>query len=652
MKSKNRYLTKTLFVKALECPTKLYYHGKDEYAVKEDDEFTEALQEGGFQVGELAKCYFPGGTQIEAVGHDEAVRQTKELLKQQSAIIYEAAVMFDRFFVRVDILKKEGNKVQLIEVKSKSIDPDDPEESLENKQKPNKKGYKNSDWEPYIADVAFQAWVMEQAFPMFEVIPYLMLADKSKTASVDGLNQMFRIMRDANGRINVQRRFDNPSPETLGNKILTEFLVRGYVNKMIKEGIETDSDGVKPLGRLAKEYADYYINDKQYPILIQKTKCKGCEFRLNDETRKKGLKSGYEECMARTFPNFDPKEPTVMDIWSFRGADSLLKKGIYEMKAALKYLKQKKSDSKERERQLLQIKKTCFEQDGKEDVKVELFDEMSRWRFPLHFVDFEGSRVAIPFNAGSRSYEQIAFQFSCHSLYENGDIKHFEWIKKEPGEFPNFEFIMALKNVLDKDVGAIFRFADYENTVLREIHSQLERTKPQAVDYSGIMDWIDTITEGNESPKAKEKNRRTGRRNMVDMCDIVRKHYYHPAMGGSNSIKVVLPAVLSVSRFLKDKYSKPLGFGTNLKDKVWRQDSAVSGKVIDPYSLLISNFDDNIGCDVIREGGAAMTAFGRIQFSDISEKERNTIITSLLRYCELDTLAMLMIYEHWRSLQL
>jgi len=29
-----RYLTKTLFVKALECPTKLYYHGKDkEYAV-------------------------------------------------------------------------------------------------------------------------------------------------------------------------------------------------------------------------------------------------------------------------------------------------------------------------------------------------------------------------------------------------------------------------------------------------------------------------------------------------------------------------------------------------------------------------------------------------------------------------------------------
>ena len=135
------------------------------------------------------------------------------------------------------------------------------------------------------------------------------------------------------------------------------------------------------------------------------------------------------------------------------------------------------------------------------------------------------------------------------------------------------------------------------------------------------------------------------------MCEIVRNYYYHPAMEGSNSIKDVLPAVLSVSRFLKNKYSKPLVFGTNLKGKIWRQDDAASGKAIDPYNLLKSNFDDYNGFDVITNGGAAMTAYGRIQFSEVSEKERNAIITSLLRYCELDTLAMLMIYEHWRSLK-
>jgi len=136
---------------------------------------------------------------------------------------------------------------------------------------------------------------------------------------------------------------------------------------------------------------------------------------------------------------------------------------------------------------------------------------------------------------------------------------------------------------------------------------------------------------------------------MVDLCEIVRKYYYHPDMGGTNSIKAVLPAVLSASEFLKDKYSKPLTFGTNLIDKVWWKNDAVSDKVIDPYRLLRENFDDSR--NVVNDGGAAMTAFGKLQYSDISEKERKEIISDLLRYCELDTLAMLMLYEHWRSLR-
>src|SRR3990167_11241087 len=121
----------------------------------------------------------------------------------------------------------------------------------------------------------------------------------------------------------------------LGNKILTEFPVREHVNKVINEGIKINPDGVKPLGELANEYADYYINDRQYPITIQK-RCKKCEFKLDDESRKKGLTSGYEECMAKSFSNFAPDKPTVMDIWDFRYANKLLDSGIYEMKGAFK----------------------------------------------------------------------------------------------------------------------------------------------------------------------------------------------------------------------------------------------------------------------------------------------------------------------------
>ena len=51
-----RYLTKSRFVMAMECPTKLFYTGKKEYKNQDnDDPFLESLAEGGFQVGALAR---------------------------------------------------------------------------------------------------------------------------------------------------------------------------------------------------------------------------------------------------------------------------------------------------------------------------------------------------------------------------------------------------------------------------------------------------------------------------------------------------------------------------------------------------------------------------------------------------------------------
>ena len=48
---KYRYLTKSRFKLATECPTKLYYTGKKEYLnQKYEDSFLLALAEGGFQV--------------------------------------------------------------------------------------------------------------------------------------------------------------------------------------------------------------------------------------------------------------------------------------------------------------------------------------------------------------------------------------------------------------------------------------------------------------------------------------------------------------------------------------------------------------------------------------------------------------------------
>jgi hypothetical protein len=58
---------------------------------------------------------------------------------------------------------------------------------------------------------------------------------------------------------------------------------------------------------------------------------------------------------------------------------------------------------------------------------------------------------------------------------------------------------------------------------------------------------------------------------------------------------------------------------------------------------------DAFVCFEIAEGGAAAAAFARLQFESLTEQQRSNIKNALLRYCELDTLAMVIIVEAWRE---
>src|SRR2546422_286109 len=104
-----RYLTKSRFKLALECLTKLYYTRKDDYADGSIDEpFLEALAEGGFQVGELAKFLFsddPVGQDItiKTLDYDQALNETNERLKNKSVTIAEAAFCYKSLFIRAVI---------------------------------------------------------------------------------------------------------------------------------------------------------------------------------------------------------------------------------------------------------------------------------------------------------------------------------------------------------------------------------------------------------------------------------------------------------------------------------------------------------------------------------------------------------------------
>ncbi len=633
------YLTKSKFVHALDCPTKLFYHDNGEYKSRlEDDEFLQALAKGGLQVGELAKLYFPGGHDIPMRQEKSvSLKQTNELLRQEEVTIYEAAIQHEHCFVLVDVLEKKGNRINLIEVKSGSWEPGETFTYA-------RSDFIHRDWQQYLFDVAFQTWVIRKALLGYQVEPYLMLIDKTQKATIDGLHQFFKV-KEENGRSRVEVK-EGVSREDLGEQILRQVHVAEYVEKILNsKGREPENEPeaagfdewVDALGRHLKD-------NTKYPVTTG-FNCKDCEYRVDPGQLDDGEKSGFAECWrsAHGWTEADLKKPHIFDIWNERRTRTYLDQGVYHMEELIPGMLRAKPDNlyqqtswDNAQRQTVQIMKAAGHHSREEAVLPGLFQEMENWTWPLHFIDFEAVAPAIPFHKGQRPYKKTPFQFSCHSVYEDGRCEHSaEWIEKRPGAFPCFDFVRALKARLEKDSGTVFMYHHFENTVLNDVIDLLQERRPD--DAEELTGWIQTMTRGGE-------------REMVDQQKLVLKYYYSPYMGGSNSIKDVLPAVLNESPRLKEIYTKPYS-GLSIKDKVLCKVDEKTGKLLSPYKLL-----DPIGYGIpdyetgeayIAEGGTAMMAWSRMQFDDVSQPEREAVFKALLEYCELDTLAMVMIYQHW-----
>jgi len=648
------YLTKSLFQIGYECPTKLYYHvNSEKYAnTKMEDPFLQALASGGFQVGALARAYYPEGILVNEETNEAALTKTYMLLAQENCTLFEAAIQSGPFFIRVDILIKKGNRLEMIEVKAKSFDPES-DSFITNK------GKISTNWRSYLNDVAFQKMVLKQAFPDLLLNCFLMLADKSKSASVDGLNQQFRIIKE-NGRFKVT----NPGlldVSKLGNQILIKKSINQEIAILQEEQFEFGQE-TYTLSSFADCLASDLKNNYKRKVGIGKH-CNKCEFQTDNIQ----FVSGFNECWKEQTGITDKQlqQPLLFELW--RGnlgskdiISMLINRRDYflndyqESDYAPQIIKPSYGFSPT-ERRTLQIKSTfsldwapCYNKDY-------LIGAFNTFKYPLHFIDFETTALAIPMYAGRKPYEQIAFQFSHHTVDADGKVCHQnQWLNDQVGVFPNFEFIRALKKALETDQGTIFRYHNHENTILNVIYSQLLESNEN--DKNELCDFIRSITHKTEDQHA-------GLRDMVDLYQLVIGGFYHPIMKGSNSIKSVLPAIIESSDFLKDKYSKPC-YGTdaipslNFKQHTWLFKDP-SNNWISPYKTLPPIFEELISeqldelCEEngeeLKDGGAAMMAYAKMQFSEMQPDERNFYHNALLRYCELDTLAMVMIYEGWKD---
>jgi hypothetical protein len=639
----------------MECPTKLFYTKKREiYAdTKNENDFLKALAEGGFQVGALAKVMYPDGKEITDSQFQEQIEHTSRLLKEEDVTIYEAAICYGNLFARVDVLRKVGSKVEIVEVKAKSFDSTD-----ENTFR-GKRGGINSEMLPYLQDIAFQTYLFKLAFPeQFIVESFLMLVDKSKTSSIDGLNQLFKIRR-VNDHPEVDISPDANKDGAIGTPILSAVNVDEFVNSIITSHLEAPGIDL-PFNKAVELFADKYAADQKIEPSIG-GQCAKCEFHNDTQPQ---LSSGLHECWQKRLSPEEFANGTVLDIWNYRGKSNLIKEGILKFDQVEREHLQPRAEAQATpkkglsnfDRQWMQVSKEIPDGESFYIDRQLVQNEMNQWEYPLNFIDFETSRVAIPFFKGQSPYANIAFQFSHHVMNSDGSVEHKnQFICASPGKRPNYDFVRALKSAVG-DEGTVFMWWPHENTTLNQILDELEADLNPPSDIEELKTFILSLTY-------KTNVRKGGDRAMVDLCDMSKRTFFHPMTNGSNSIKKVLPAVLNSSQFIKEKYSKPIYGGVNgirslnFPDFVWWRE--VDGKVVNPYDLLPPVFTDINPDDLaklesedefeINQGGAASTAYARLQFETMSEKERECIQNALLKYCELDTLAMVMIVEAWKN---
>lgn len=659
-----RFLTKSRFKIGFECPTKLFFLDDPAYGnTNIDNSFLEALAEGGFQVGELAKIYHPGGVEVETLDRVEAVKQTNDLLKQKNVIIFEAAIQHKNLFIRADVLIKKGDSIEIVEVKAKSYNPHEEDQFYNKTQL--KKGVKklSSAWEPYLIDVAFQCYVVKSAFPSAKVSGSLMLADKSATASVDGINQKFFLEKSTDGRTSA-RVAGGVTKENLGDPLLIRVPVPDEIDVVWSSTYEVAGKAL-PFSELVELLAETCANRSFFKPVVG-SHCKSCEFRIDHAIKDQGRKSGFEHCWqtAMRLKPADFERQFVFDIWNFRKSGDLIEDGQPFMDQLNEDdISPSKSSGdvglSSSERQWLQVEKVKTNDTSPFIDRAGLAREFASWTYPLHFIDFETTMVAIPFHKGRRPYEQIAFQFSHHRVEEDGTITHAnEFINREKGKFPNFDFVRALKKSLEGDSGTIFRYATHENTVLNQIKEQLFSWDVPIGDRDELVQFIESIT----TYSTDSKKNMSGSRSMIDLCELVKKYFYDPNMRGSNSIKKVLPAILNASEFLKEKYQKPIygssGGVQSLNFQNWKWiEVDDKGAARDPYKLLppifsdldLEEMDSLVMDGSIADGGAAMTAYSRMQFTEMTDAECERVTKALLKYCELDTFAMVMIWEYWKD---
>ena len=607
----NHFLTKSDFKVARTCPTKLYYR-KLGYPTREDgDEYLAALADQGYLVEALARALYPDGRWIGYRDDVEsAAWDTMAALAADPCTLFEATFISGSKMTRADILVKRGRIIELIEIKSCGFDRQANDERLRAGQPnlfhaPRAADGLQTDWRPYIEDAAFQTSILQDVFPDMEIVPYLLMPDKSRPCPVDGLHHRFALRSPAGAPVGEQ----GPSAEYTGDG---RELRRGLI--LARVDVRAEVARVLPDVR---QRADAYAADlmpslRRAPHTLS-VNCRHCEYRVPD-----GEQRGFHDCWGL----LADATPHILDLYhvgDLGGRKEQVANRLFaEGKASLLDVTERliaRGDGSQGEIASRQLRQWRCLRENREEIDGELDAILRALPYPHYFVDFETCAPAVPRYRGMRPFETIAFQWCCQTITTpDAPPRHSEWLQTADA-FPNSAFAGALRRQVG-DSGAVFVWGSHEATILRAIQRQMaERGETESEIYYWLGDFL-----------ASDR--------LVDMHRLALKHYFHPRMGGSTSLKVVADAVWQSDETVRARlpqYVQP-----------------TAGGLGSPYAALPPLQVGQRSLSVVEGTGAVLAYYTMIERAAAGATLEAERWRQLLRqYCKLDTLAMVMVWWHW-----
>ena len=207
---------------------------------------------------------------------------------------------------------------------------------------------------------------------------------------------------------------------------------------------------------------------------------------------------------------------------------------------------------------------------------------LNSFTYPLYFLDFESYQESIPTIDGTKPYQQICFQYSLHYyLDEDGTLYHKEYLSDDYYGNPMYGLCKQLCEDIPMNSCVLVYNDSFEKTRLKEMANL----------FPEFSEHLLNIKD-----------------NIIDLLPPFRNHdYYVKEMGGSASIKKVLPALFP------------------------------NDSTLDYHNL-----------DQVHKGDEASAAY--LSLKDLPKDEEQILRHNMLKYCELDTYAMVKIYEKLKEI--